>query len=198
LPKTEEEGDAMLMRRVEKNDPVAMWFMGGKRDGEGDYSSAFEYWTKAAELGEANPHYNLSIKYHLGQGVQKDEKKQVYHLEKAAIGGNVLARHALGCHEANNGRMERAAKHFTIAANMGDEDSMSTLWKLHLWGFLKKENLTATLRAHRLPSMQQKVRRGRKRKGCRKALKLKINEWRENKARRCMDYRGREQMGNKS
>jgi hypothetical protein len=83
VPKIEEV-DAMLMKRVETNDPVAMWQMGGKRHREGDYSSAFEYWTKAAELGDAIAHFYLSIMYHLGQGVEKDEKKQVYHLEEAS------------------------------------------------------------------------------------------------------------------
>jgi TPR repeat protein len=148
LPETDEEVEAMLMKRVEKNDPVAMWQMGGRRDGEGDYKSAFEYWTKAAELGDAEAHYNLSIMYDLGDGVEKDEKKQVYHLEVAAIGGHVLARHNLGCHEGNNGRMERAVKHFTIAANMGYDKAMQALWKYHARGLVKKEHLTATLRAH--------------------------------------------------
>jgi TPR repeat protein len=148
LPDTDEEVEAMLMKRVEKNDPVAMWQMGGKRHDEGDYKSAFEYYTKAAELGDAKAHYNLSIMYDLGQGVEKDEKKQVYHLEEAAIGGNVLARHNLGCYEDRNGKMKRAVKHFTIAANMGHEDSMKALWKYHARGLVKKEQLTATICAH--------------------------------------------------
>ena len=148
LPKTDEEIKAMLMIRVEKNDPVAMRHMGGRRYDEGDYKSAFEYYTKAAELGDASAHYNLSFMYRLGQGVEKDEKNEVYHLEVAAIGGHVLARKNLGCHEANNGRMERAVKHFTIAASMGDEESMKALWNYHARGLVKKEQLSATLRVH--------------------------------------------------
>ena len=69
-------------------------------------------------------------------------------MEEAAIGGCVDARHNLGCHEAKNGRMERAVKHFIIAANMGEEESMNVLWKYHAWGLVKKDDLTATLRAH--------------------------------------------------
>ena len=61
LPDTEEEAEAMLMKRIEKNDPVAMRQMGFNRDREGDYKSAFEYFTKAAELGDAVAHYNLSV-----------------------------------------------------------------------------------------------------------------------------------------
>jgi hypothetical protein len=148
LPKTEEEVDAMVMRRVEKNDPVAMRQTGGKRDREGDYSCAFEYYTKAAELGDADAHHNLSLMYHLGQCFEKDEKKKVYHLEEAAIGGHVDARHNLGCYEERNGRMERAVKHFIIAASMGHEGSMKALWKYHARGLVEKEDLAATLRAH--------------------------------------------------
>jgi TPR repeat protein len=148
LPETDEEVDAMRMKRVEKNDPVAMRQIGAMRREEGDYIGAFEYWTKAAELGDAGAHYGLSVMYRLGQGVEKDEKKEVYHLEEAAIGGSVLARHSLGCHEANNGRIERAVKYFIIAANMGLDESLKILWKYHAWGFLKKEVLAATLRVH--------------------------------------------------
>ena len=148
LPKTDEEANAMTMKRVEKNDPVAMRYLGGMRRKEGDYKSAFEYYTKAAELGDVIAHYNLSVMYRLGQGVEMDEKKQVYHLEKAAIGGHAEARHNLGCHEGNNGRMERAVKHFIIAANMGHEGSMKALWKCYAKGFVKNEVLTATLHTH--------------------------------------------------
>ena len=44
--------------------------------------------------------------------------------------------------------MERAVKHFIIAANMGYDESMKALWKYHAKGFVKKEQLTVTLRAH--------------------------------------------------
>jgi TPR repeat protein len=148
LPETDEENDTMLLKRVEKNDPFAMRQMGGMRRIEGDYKSAFEYWTKAAELGDADAHHNLSVICFHGHGVEKDEKKYFYHSEEAAIGGHVQARYNLGCHEERNGRMERAVKHFTIAANMGHEGSMKALWKLHARGKVEKEDLTATLRAH--------------------------------------------------
>ena len=147
VPMTDKEAVVMLMKRMEKNDPLAMWRMGVKRDNEGAYKSAFEYYTKAAELGDANAHYNLSVMYELGR-VKKDEKKEVYHLEKAAIAGHVQSRHNLGSYEGNNGRMERAVKHFIIAANMGHEASMKALWECYAEGFVKKVDLTATLRTH--------------------------------------------------
>ena len=122
--------------------------MGNERYREGDYKSAFEYYTKAAELGDAKAHYSLSVMYRLGQGVEKDEKKHSYHLEEAAIGGHVEARYNLGGHEENNGRIDRAVKHWIIAANMGCDKSMKALWKSHAIGLVKKEALTATLHTH--------------------------------------------------
>ena len=148
VPETVEEAVVMTMKRVEKNDPEAMQQMGGMRHNEGDYKSAFEYFTKAAELGDANAHFYLSVMYRLGQGVEKDEKKEIYHLEEAAIGGHVIARHNLAIVEEIHGRMERAVKHWIIAANMGCDKSMKALWECHAKGFVKKEDLTATLRAH--------------------------------------------------
>jgi TPR repeat protein len=133
---------------MEKNDTVAMTRMGVMRRVEGDYSSAFEYWTKAAELGDAHAHYNLSVMYFLGLAFEKDEKKYVYHLEEAAIVGHFEARYNLGCYEERNGRMERAVKHFIIAASMGEKESIKVLWKYHARGLVKKDDLTVTLRAH--------------------------------------------------
>jgi TPR repeat protein len=136
------------MKRVERNDPVAMTQMGGLRYREGDYSSTFEYWTKAAELGDAWAHYRLAALYYEGDGVEKDEKKAVYHLEEAAIGGNPDARHTLAVIEIENGRPERAMEHLIIAANMGFEDSMKALWKFYAGGYISKDDLNATLRTH--------------------------------------------------
>ena len=47
-----------------------------------------------------------------------------------------------------NDNMDRAVKHFIIAANLGDEDSMKVLWKYYSTGNITKEELDATLRTH--------------------------------------------------
>ena len=115
---------------------------------EGDYSSAFEYWTKAAELGDAIAHFKLArLSYH-GKGVEKDEKKALYHWEEAVIGGHPYARHILAFLEMENGRPERGVKHCIIAANMGFEDSMKALWKFYAGGYISKDDLNVTLRTH--------------------------------------------------
>lgn len=76
---------------------------------EGDYSGAFEYFSKAAELGDVGAHGNLSLMYQNGDGVEKGKKKEVYHMEEAAISGYSDARHNLGCVEWENHRFDRAA-----------------------------------------------------------------------------------------
>jgi TPR repeat protein len=115
---SEEENQKRTMKRIKANDPAALSQMGSKCCVEGDYDSAFEYLTKAAELGNADAHFQLGNMYYEGEGVEKDEEKELFHLEKAAIGGHPLARHNLGCHEAKNGIIERAVKHFTIAPSL--------------------------------------------------------------------------------
>ena len=122
--------------------------MGAMRYKEGDYSSALEYWTKAAELGDAEAHVKLADLYYRGKGVEKDEKKALYHWEEAAIGGHPDARHIIALTEMLNGRPERAVKHFIIAANLGDEDAMKALWDCFSMGHVSKDDLTVTLRAH--------------------------------------------------
>jgi Flp pilus assembly protein TadD len=148
LPETQEEHDKITMKRVKKNDPVAMRFLGKKLYDEGDYESALKYWTKAAELGNAYAHFQLGCMYHLGHGVEKDKKKYVYHLEEAAIGGHPYARHNLGCFEAENGRFERAKKHFIIAANLGYNDSLKNVKILYADGLASKEDYADALRGY--------------------------------------------------
>jgi TPR repeat protein len=143
-----EEYKKRLMKRVKANDPAALRQMGGICYNKGDYDGAFEYVAKAAELGDAGAHAQLGYMYALGKGIEKDEEKAVYHYEKAAIGGHPYARHNLGCIEEENGKMERAVKHFIIAANLGDDLSMKALWQHFAAGNITKEDLEATLRSH--------------------------------------------------
>jgi TPR repeat protein len=137
-----------MMKRIKANDPAAMCQMGGRCSDEGDYDSAFEYWTKAAELGNAVAHYQLGIMYEDGEGVEKDEEKAVFHFEKAAICGHPRARYNLACYEGGNGNAIRAARHLIIAANLGDEYSMKALWGAFKHGDITKDDLDATLRSH--------------------------------------------------
>ena len=144
----DEETCKRIMKRIKANDPAALCQMATGCYEKSDYDGAFEYFTKAAELGKADAHHNLSCMYRNGQGVEKDEEKEVYHLEKAAVGGHPDARHNLGCYEERNGNVGRAVKHFIIAANLGLKESMKALWKHYSLGNIIKEELEATLRTH--------------------------------------------------
>ena len=148
LPNSDEECNKRLMARIKKNDPVAMCQMGKKRDQEGDYKTAAKYFTKAAELGNASAHYNLSVMYREGDGVEKDDKKEIYHLEEAAIAGDPWARHNLGIKDACDGRFDRAKKHWIIAANLGYHDSLELIKKLYTEGDARKEDYADGLRAY--------------------------------------------------
>jgi hypothetical protein len=147
-PKSRDESNKRLMKRIKKNDPAAMRFVGNQRSRKGDVQTALEYWTKAAELGDAIAHYNLSLLYNQGQGVEKDMKKAVHHLEEAAMKGHPYARHNLGCTDAMNGRFERARKHFIIAANLGCNDSLKCLRQLHADGHASKGDYAGALRGY--------------------------------------------------
>eukprot|EP00985_Skeletonema_marinoi_P010977 scaffold5171_cov73-Skeletonema_marinoi.AAC.1 len=80
-----EVGNMNLMKRAQANDPVSTREMGVKHYNDGDFEGAIEYYTKAAELGNAEAHYDLSVLYREGKGVKKDEGKELYHLEEAAL-----------------------------------------------------------------------------------------------------------------
>ena len=147
ISESKEDHIKNVMERVKKNDPVAMRVMSGICIDEGDYDTGFQYLMNAAELGDADAHYGLSIMYREGEGVDKDGRKKVYHLEEAAIRGHPFARHNLGCLDAMSGRFERARKHFIIAANLGDDKSLKCVRQLYAEGHASKEEYASALRA---------------------------------------------------
>jgi len=156
IHETDEECDKRTMKRIEANDPAAMTQWGRDQYDKGDYSVAFEYYTRAAELGYVEAHYRLSILYQEGHGVEKDKGKETHHLEEAAIGGHPRARYTLAYYEAlktrkifgDNGNTERAVKHWIIAATQGYDESIKPLMELFKGGFVSKDVLADALRAH--------------------------------------------------
>ena len=148
-PDNNEEADKLRMKRVEANDPVAMCRYGVEQYDQGDFDSAFHYYTKAAELGDAEAHHRLAYLYQEGRGVEQNEGKKIHHLEEAAIGGYPLVRYTLGCYEYDNGNVEREVKHWIIASTQGDDVAIKELLKAFKEGFVSKEDLAAALRAHK-------------------------------------------------
>ena len=166
LPESKEEANKLTMKRVEANDPNAMWLQGVEEYKMGDYRSAFEYFTKATTGGCAQAHKELAVMYSKGHGVERDEGKLIHHLEEAAIGGHPHARYNLGIHEGNNNNNpERAVKHFIIAAALGEADSIKELMKAFRSEVISKEELNVVLRAHQdalnaMKSPQRKIAEG--------------------------------------
>ena len=72
----------------------------------------------------------------------------MYHAEQAAIAGHPVARHNLGCTEEEHGRMDRAAKHFIIAAKLGFEASLKAVRTCYKDGHVSKEDLEAAFHAY--------------------------------------------------
>jgi tetratricopeptide (TPR) repeat protein len=147
-PKSDEESQKQVMERVKKNDPAAMCFMAKKHYEEGDYDKAFEYFTKAAGLGDVEANYCLGGMHYNGNGMEKDEKKAIHHTELAAIGGHTLARGYLAATEVQNGRMERGVKHFIINAKLGHDISLQQVKQFFIRGIVTKDEYADALRGY--------------------------------------------------
>jgi TPR repeat protein len=135
-------------KRIKANDPVALKEKGNKCSQEQDYDGAYEYWTKAAQLGDIEAHYNLSSLYLEGKGVEKDLKKEEHHLEEAAIGGHPVARLRLVALESKYERYERIIKHLMIAAKLGDDGALERVKQIFFMRGCSKEDYAAALRGH--------------------------------------------------
>ena len=140
----------LRMKRVKANDPHSLYLHGLEQYNKGYYSRAFEYLSKAAELGDAQAHFKLAMVYCLGHGVEKDEKKEIYHHEQAAIGGHPNARLFLGEHEYRKKNLDRAVKHWIIAATQGDGYGIKMLMLGFKMGFVEKDDLDSAFRAHKV------------------------------------------------
>ena len=148
-----EEHIKWLMKRVEAADAEAINFIGlFYRDGlyglQQDLHKALELWYRAGELGYAEAYNNIGNAYHFGNGVERDEKKADHYYELAAMGGDGMARHNLGCAESDAGNWDRATKHYLIAAGDGWNNSVKGIQQLYRDGHATKEDYTKALRAH--------------------------------------------------
>mmetsp|Transcript_25206 Transcript_25206/g.36017 ORF Transcript_25206/g.36017 Transcript_25206/m.36017 type:complete len:332 (+) Transcript_25206:206-1201(+) len=152
-PETLEQSDKLRMKRVEANDPFATSQEGEIQYKKGDYKKSFEYWTKAAELGDAEAHLGLAF-LNFRRGIEKKERgkpvKAMCHMEEAAIGGFPEARHQLGYIEWEYGNTERAVKHWLIAAAQGHNNSTTSLREGFVKGAVEKDTFAAALRAHQV------------------------------------------------
>jgi TPR repeat protein len=99
-------------------------------------------------LGLADAHFNLSVLYRKGQGVEKDVKREEHHLEEASIGGHPEARNNLAIIEQRRGRIDRAMQHWIITAKLGLDAGLGAVKKGFAHGVVNKEDYEAALRGH--------------------------------------------------
>ena len=150
------DGKSLLDKKVKANDArsmhlVAYYHSVGKNGYPFDPRKAIELWSKAASLGNMDAHYWLGNSYYTGDNnVVKSIKRGLHHWGQAAILGDVSSRFSLGSHEAKvTGNMERAVKHWSIAASAGQKKALDDLKELYMKGYMTKAEFEVVLRAHK-------------------------------------------------
>ena len=149
---TKESMIRRLQKRVELDDAVAIHNLGcDYSEGNGftqDYTKALELLHRAGELGHADAYSSIGSAYYNGQGVEVDKKKANHYYELAAMGGDSQARYNLGGMEANAGNIDRATKHFIIAARSGDPESLKVMKGFYTNGKGTKDDYTKALQSY--------------------------------------------------
>ena len=146
-PDTDADKVAMIQARVEKKDPDAIYFLGGKYlfgqlGLQKDIQKAVELYTESAELGSIESLYGLGVAYYYGEGVQEDKAKGAEYYRKAAIRGHVESRFRFGDHEGMEENHDRAMRHFLISAKMGHRLSLEMIEEAFKVGMATKEQYT--------------------------------------------------------
>ena len=114
-----------------------------------DSAKALELWKQGAELGSIAAHYQLGEVYARGgEGVERDNQNAFHHWEAAAIGGHERARYYLGLLEACNDYMDRAMKHYMIAARAGYDEALKKVGEGYKEGHVTKYEYASTLRTY--------------------------------------------------
>lgn len=105
---------------------------------EGRFVEAYTRWLPAAESGNAEAQYYLSLLHRRGQGVVRDDAKALEYLHRAAEGGYMAAQFNLGNHY-NLGEWvaqdyAQALHWWTLAANQGFLQAQYNLGSMYLLG----------------------------------------------------------------
>jgi len=114
-----------------------------------NFAKANELYIKAGELGCAEAYFNLGNSYKDGNdGVDIGMKKAKHYWELAAKNGDVDARYNLGFVEHLLGNHLRAARHYTLAAKMGHDDSFDILGEFVCKGVVTRDDYNSISRAY--------------------------------------------------
>ena len=152
-PKSDEECLKRLEKRMELNDAQSFYNLGcrysnGRLGLPQDYAKALELWHRAGELGCAVSYSCIGNAYDNGRGVDVDKKKAIHYWELAAMKGHASARNNIGVDEANSGNMERALKHWVIAVENGNIDSLKNIKQCYVNEHIEKEEYAKALRSY--------------------------------------------------
>ena len=153
VPYSIEEFDERLQKRVVLDDAEAIFTLGcyyrnGVVGFPQDYVKAFELFVRAGDLGCAEAYCNVGYAYENGNGVEIDTKKADHYYKLAAIEGNEVARYNLGNNEQRAGNMNRALKHYMIAAGGGHNNALKQIQKLFTNAHATKDDYATSLRAY--------------------------------------------------
>ena len=152
-PKSDEEIMERIKKRMEANDPTAMYnlscdYRNGTYGYPQDYKKAFELYHRAAELGHSKAYLNIGYAYDEGEGVEVDKKKAVHYYELAAMMGDEIARDNLGNEEVKAGNMERALKHYMIVLRSGLVDTLKKIQYLYSNGSATSDDYRKALKVY--------------------------------------------------
>ena len=153
MPEEDSQLLAMIQKRVDAGDPVAVWHLGNKyRFGQNglkkDVTMAVELYERAAELGATEAHNNLGVLYEEGKEVVQDMDKAFRHYDAAAMFGHVSARNNLGGIEGLAGNYDLALQHYLISAKLGHEKSLKCIKFMFMNGLATKDDYAAALRGY--------------------------------------------------
>ena len=152
-PTSTKEEKERYEKRIELNDPIAMYILGAHYDDGSlglpqNHAKALELWHKAGKLGYAPAYNNIGACYHNGEGVEMDTKKAIHYYELAAMAGNEVARNNLGAIVEWVGNTNRAIKHYMIAVGGGYSNSVAKIQSLYSDGHATKEEYAQALQAY--------------------------------------------------
>ena len=123
-----------IKKRVELGDVEAIFGLGcfyshGDDGLTQDHAKALELWHRAGEFGHAHAYFNIGLAYNDGNGVERNEKKAKHYWKLAAMGGEVMSRNNIAVLEWTAGNLDRALKHFLLAAGGGYKTSLTATKK---------------------------------------------------------------------
>jgi len=120
-----------------------------------DLPQAVKLYTKAAELGSTEAHFELGDMYRNGEGTKKSTSKSLYHLKSAAMNGHPGARYLLAMNEMETGRIDhtevedenahRAVQHLVIAAKLGYTQTLTIMREFYSQQCITKETYLGAL-----------------------------------------------------